>query len=165
LPKPGKLIVLVTGAPGSRKTALARNLSTALRRPMSAADLIEDALSVSLRRDGCECQALRTASVHVMWSLLGDSPTGAVVEVNGDADTVAEGLSRIGEYRLVEIFCNVPPGPVPPGPALNGSGLSGSGLNGGYQPVGLGPRRHVDLSRPVDTDELVTWILCRASGN
>lgn len=122
---------------------------------MSAADVIENALSASLRRDGCACQAqLRPASANVMWSLLGDSPTGAVVEVNGDADTVAEGLSRIGEYRLVEIFCNVPPGP----------GTAGAGGRG-YQPVGLGPRRHVDLSRPVDTDELVTWILCRAGAN
>lgn len=150
MPKPGKLIVLVTGAPGSRKTALARDLSTALRRPLSAADVIENALSAGLRRDGCACQArLHTASVHVMWSLLGDSPTGAVVEVNGDADKVAEGLSRIGAYRLVEIFCNMP------------AGAGGRG----YAPVGLGPRRHLDLSQPVDTDELVTWILCRASGN
>ncbi len=150
LPKSGKLIVLVTGAPGSRKTALARDLSAALRRPMSAANVIENALSAGLRRDGCECRTrLHTASVHVMWSLLGDSPTGAVVEVNGDADKVAEGLSRIGEYRLAEIFCNTP---------------AGSGGRG-YSPVGLGPRRHVDLSQPVDTDELVTWILCRASGN
>ncbi len=155
MPKPGKLIVLVSGTPGARKTALARDLSAALRRPMSAADLIENALSVSLRQAGCDCQALlHTASVQVMWSLLGDSPTGAVVEVNGDADTVAEGLSRIGEYRLVEIFCNAP---AVPGLAVPGSR--------GYQPVGLGPRRHVDLSGPVDTDELVTWILCRASGN
>ena len=148
--KPGKLIVLVTGVPGSRKTALARDLSMALRRPMSAANMIENMLAVSLKANGCECPAqLHTASVRVMWSMLGDSPTGAVVEVNGDADKVSEGLSGIGEYRLVEIFCHAPPGP------------SGRG----YQPLGLGPRRPVDLSRPVDTDELVTWILCRASGN
>jgi hypothetical protein len=150
LSKPGKLIVLVTGVPGSRKTALARDLSMALRRPMSAANMIENMLAVSLRANGCECPAqLHMASVRVMWSMLGDSPTGAVVEVNGDADKVSEGLSGIGEYRLVEIFCHAPPGP------------SGRG----YQPLGLGPRRRVDLSRPVDTDELVTWILCRASGN
>lgn len=122
---------------------------------MSAANMIEDMLAVSLRGNGCECAAwlhmaqLHMASVRVMWSLLSDSPTGAVVEVNGDADKVSEGLSGIGEYRVVEVFCHAPPGP------------SGRG----YQPLGLGPRRHVDLSRPVDTDELVTWILCRASGN
>ncbi|HLI42452.1 MAG TPA: hypothetical protein VKV35_12540 [Streptosporangiaceae bacterium] len=150
MPKPGKLIVLVTGTPGTRKTALARDLSAALKRPMSGAYVIESALFDSLNPQSCACSSyLRKASVHAMWRLLSESPTGAVVEIGDDADAVAEGLSRIGEYRLAEIFCNMPPA----------TGDGGSG------PLGLGPSRYVDLSQPVDTEALVTWILCRACRN
>ena len=56
-----RVVVLVNGAPGSRKTALARLLAVELRLPLFSQDLT------------------RGGPAGALWSLLGDSPVGGVV--------------------------------------------------------------------------------------
>jgi len=57
-----KLAALVNGAPGSGKTALARQLAAELRIPLFSRDVIEE------------------SPADALWALLEDSPVGGVVE-------------------------------------------------------------------------------------
>jgi [ribosomal protein S5]-alanine N-acetyltransferase len=88
-----RVVVLVNGAPGSTKRALARNLAVELRIPLLSEEVIKGAPAGSL------------------WALLGDSPVGAVVEGwfgPVDGQRVGDGLRRCGldPAAILEVWCS-----------------------------------------------------------
>ncbi len=115
--------------------------------------------------------ALGAAAGETLWTLLAESPVGAVVESwwpRNDRVFVVRGLARAKAPRTVEIWCEVPAetargryearhprhpihGALPPDDQWERWRCAA-------QPLGVGPTLQVDTTRPVDTRRVVAWI-------
>jgi ribosomal-protein-alanine N-acetyltransferase len=87
-----KAVVLLNGAPGSGRSALARQLAGELRVPLFSEDVLSG------------------GPAGVLWALLGDSPVGGVVAGSWrpeDVQLVVDGLQRLGfdPSTVPEVWC------------------------------------------------------------
>jgi [ribosomal protein S5]-alanine N-acetyltransferase len=87
-----RVVVLVNGAPGSRRSALAGHLAAELRVPLFSEDVI------------------RGGPAGALWALLGDSPLGGVVAGSWrpeDVQLVVDVLQRLGldPAAVPEVWC------------------------------------------------------------
>lgn len=167
-------VVLVTGVPGSGKTTLARRLSPALGLPLLSKDVVKETLfDVLGAGDRAWSTRLGAAANEVLWSLLADCPTGAVVDVwldpVRDAGFAGRGLARAGIQTAYEVRCDCPgplaaqryadrrrhPGHLPADEAtLDRIRAAAPSMVG----LGVGPALQVDTSRPVDLASVTEWV-------
>lgn len=167
-------VTVITGVPGSGKTALARQLAPALGVPLLSLDTVKETLFTSLGvGDRAWSLQLRAAALEVIWSLLPGCPGGAVVDVwldpQRDQGVAQDGLGRAGIGQVLEVLCEVPgeiaaaryaarsrhPGHLPPDDATLARITAAAAL---IEPLGLGPVMRVDTTSAVSIDDVSAWI-------
>ncbi len=103
------LLVIVTGAPGSGKTTIARSLAEELSLPLLAKDDIKEALFDALGTGDREhSRMLGRATYEVLVAVtrrLLDSGVSCILESNF---THADSLRSLAPVRIVQIFCTAP---------------------------------------------------------
>jgi predicted kinase len=103
------LLAIVTGAPGSGKTTVARALATELNLPLPAKDDIKEALYDALGAGDREwSRKLGSATYEVLFAVARrflDSGTSCILESNF---AEASPLHALPPARVVQIFCVAP---------------------------------------------------------
>ncbi len=162
--------MVVTGVPGSGKTTLARDLAPALGLPLFSLDAIKESLFETLgARDREWSLQLRQAALEILWTLLRDSPRGAIIDLWLDPrrdDGVAQaGIANVGLTCSIEVMCEVPrtvaagryaerrrhPGHLPPDEETLARIREAADI---IAPLGLTHTLRVNTSRPVDVTQL-----------
>jgi predicted kinase len=171
-----RLVVLVTGVPGSGKSTLGRAVARELGLPLISVDVIKEALFRTLGVDDRAWSLqVRAAALGVVFSLLPDCAAGAVIDVwidpARDQQTFREAFaSAVGEGDVIrEILCEVPgdvaasryagrdrdPGHLPADDATLSRIRAAAAL---ISPLGIAPALRVDTSREVGFDEITGWL-------
>ncbi|MSV92293.1 MAG: AAA family ATPase [Actinobacteria bacterium] len=170
--------MIVNGLPGSGKTTLATHLASELSLPLFRKDAIKETLAdalVSIRprhETSMEwSQQLGRTAIAMLWRLLSDARGNAIIESPWLANLrpeVARELHDIGILTHDEIWCDVPLSVARQrfeSRALErhwihsespGSTESDWEMwEGIAQPLGLGTVHRVDMTKPVDIQNLI----------
>lgn len=164
--------IVVSGAPGSGKTAIARPLARALRLPLLSKDVIKEALFDELgTADRLWSRRMGRASITVLYRLAADTHA-AVLESVFQREAAAADLAALGK-PVIEIHCSCPPDLAierfqkrsdtdrHPGHLDNRQPLNKleEMVQEGCRPLGLGgPLLEVDTTVPVDLDPVLDWV-------
>jgi len=173
---PVRLVVLVTGLPGSGKSTVAGQLAVLLGLPLISKDAIKEALWDVLgeaepaeHRGDAWRRLLGAAARAAMWRLLADAVGGAVVDDNLLADDGAQAARAVQHpgFDVHEVWCAVPidqarrrfESRVRPHPVhravTDTDWLRWEPL---ARPLGIGQVHRVDTSTPVDVTALAEQI-------
>ena len=164
--------VVVSGAPGSGKTLLARPLAAALGLPLLSKDTIKEALFDEMGvGDRLWSRRLGRASITVLYRLAAECPA-AVLESVFQRDYAVDDLTALGK-PLIEIHCSCDPAVAierfqkradtdrHPGHLDNRQPLNKLEqlVQEGSTPLGLGgPLLEVDTTDDVSIDDVVAWV-------
>ena len=171
-------VVLVSGAPGAGKSALARPLAALLGLPLLSKDVIKetlfDVLGHAAADELASSRRLGGAAMELLWRLAGECPA-VVLEANFRSQSTYE-RARVLELtsRPVEVYCRVPPAVAAERYARRGATddhhpvhvartISADLLAEFQRPFGLGPVIEVDTSGPVDIEAVAAAV--RAASN
>ena len=170
-------IILISGAPASGKSTVARALAAACGFSLLSKDTFKESLFTSLgallteRTSSPEelSPMLSRAAMDVLWSLAPDCPQ-VILEANFRTKNEEE-RSRFAalEGRKLEIYCRCPPEEAVRRfreraererhhPAHSVKSLSLDAMRAYDQPFGLCPVIEADTERPLDTAEIVRQI-------
>lgn len=174
-----RIVVLVNGLPGSGKTTLGRGLAAVLGLPLLRRDAIRDTYVEILgqtvpegRRTREWRHALGAAAGEALWTLLADSPVGAVLESQWLAHlrpVATAGLRRAGVEHPLEVWCDVPVAvareryemqvfeALPDQGVLPATDDEWRFWMTVAEPLGLGPVRRVNTVEPVDLEAIAAW--------
>lgn len=169
-----RVVVVVSGLPGSGKTTLSRRLSDCLGWPLIAKDAIKEALGDALDvMDEEGSRQLGKAAYGVMYALAGAVPGPVIVESNFTAIS-RPAILDLGAPAVIEVFCRCPVElaverynsrvrhPVHHSLRLEPAELERRGTQ---EPVDFGgPVVVVDTVGPVSADEVAQRIRLLASG-
>ncbi len=170
--------MLVSGAPGSGKTTLARPLARALGFALISKDDIKEPMFDTLGAvagDLTQSRKFGAASWEVLWSLARHSPR-LVLEANFHPDSDDE-RSRIAALpaEITEVFCRCPAAEAARRFNVRASTLERHKAHAAVseiteddvirlfgKPIGIGPVIEVDTTLPTDIDGVVravtrTW--------
>ena len=102
------LFVVVSGAPGSGKSTIARELAPRLDLPLLTKDTIKEAMGDVLPApDIAASKKLGAATMEVLLALARDN-VGAVLESTWHREFALAQLATLPS-RIVEVYCDVPP--------------------------------------------------------
>lgn len=174
---PGRKVVLVSGAPGSRKTSLAVPLAAELGFTLLGKDRIKEVLHDALGTGELEpglawSRRLGAAAMELLWALAADAPA-VVLDANFWPDDPRH-QRRIGDLaaRSVEVHCGCPAAVAARRYAERSAGRHPVHLDGARdmspealarysRPVGIGPVIPVDTTAPVDIRKLAALVRLR----
>ena len=164
--------IVVSGAPGSGKTQLARPLAEQLRIPLLSKDVIKEALFDELGiGDRLWSRRMGRASMAVLYRIAATCPA-AVIEAVFHRDVSIQDLKAL-EKPLIELHCHCDPelaisrfenrAEEERHPGHLDSRQPRNKLEElvqeGCQPLGLdGPLLEVDTTGEVDLDAVVAWV-------
>jgi glucokinase len=164
-------VLIVNGPPGSGKSTLARGLAGELRLPLLSKDAVKETLLDELGyADRAASRRIGAASGEVLWTVLRDCPTPAVVDswlAPAIREVVRRGLERAATDLAVEVWCECDP-------AENRRRYAERRRHLGHfddvllpeldavlesaAPLGLGPVIRVATDREVDLDAVIAEI-------
>jgi predicted kinase len=161
-------LLIVNGPPGSGKTTLATALSRELVLPLLSKDAVKETLLDTLGfADRAESRRIGAASGEVLWTLVRDCPTPAIVEswlAPSTRDIVRAGLARARIDDVVEVWCACSPEETRrryadrtrhPGHFDAALLPDLDDVLAGAEPLGLGEVVRVATDQPVDLSALV----------
>ncbi len=171
-------VVLVTGLPGSGKTALAARLGQAFGLPMLSLDSVKEGVVDGLGEATPDDRfAIRKAAREVVVRLVADNPQGSVIDIwlnpTRDESSFTDVLGGVEGISVVEVVCRVPlaialerytardlqghrHGAHLP---LDDATLERMELAAPHiGPTGMGPHLDVETSEPVDDDRFADLI-------
>lgn len=173
-------LVLVSGAPGAGKSALARPLAALLGLPLLSKDVIKETLFDVLGHvaddELVSSRQLGGAAMELLWRLAGECPA-VVLEASFRSQSAYE-RGRVLELtsRPVEVYCRVSPAVAAERYARRGATedhhpvhvartISPDLLAEFQSPFGLGPVIEVDTSGQVDTDAVAAAVRAALKGH
>jgi predicted kinase len=173
LAEAGKAVVLVSGAPASGKTTLARPLAAELGFALLGKDRIKETLHDALgapEADLAWSRRLGGAAMELLWALAADAPA-VVLEANFRPHSEYERakIAALGG-RLVEVYCSCPAEVAADRYARRAGAshpvhvvreLSPEFLAEFDRPVGLGELVVVDTTAPVDVRDVAAQVRVR----
>ena len=167
--------IVVSGAPGSGKTLLARPLAEALRIPLLSKDVVKEALFDELGiGDRLWSRRMGRASMAVLYRIAATCPV-AVIEAVFHRDVSIDDLRSL-DKPLIELHCQCSPELAiarfqrraederHPGHLDSRQPINKLEelVQEGCRPLGLGgPLLEVDTTESVDIEAVVAWVLAQ----
>ena len=160
--------MLVTGAPGTGKTTIARPLAAALGLPLLAKDTIKEALGSVVEAGSLdESRRLGVATYEVLFAIAAEMPA-AVLDANFERSRARDRLIAL-HPSPVEVFCRCEPEvamaryTARSRHPVHVDGLMVEELRArlkrGQEPLGLGgPVLEVDTDGDVDVEAIARWV-------